>query len=429
MKKLSSFIFLAAMALGVFSFANAKQSESVSVEAATQTPGLPRGGSPGSYVFINGCGTYFNDVDLVLYLKAGSTTGWTEKCSYRVYGTDIIAVKLPGGASWTQFQVCRYNKEKNPYSDGWDGVYNHSQLYGFSETFLYSQNYFSITGWDMSISDRSYYQYTHYGIKSNERIYLDMSEFNGWDTDSAKFAIYFGNPMFSGADAWSSMMTKVEGSGNDHLYECTVPYLYDNVEAIWNLAIPVRFDPATEIPGWHDAVWNQTNDIRFDSTNHENNVLKVTGWGSGEIKDEKITRAQRVEMYGQYFMDTVGCSGTGTSDATTSEQWEAVKRQYQNMHTDYQGDVWLTVADSDTSASKIAQAMARYDYIVFFKQYDHEDFVNRIDSKNKTEYDLSLVNYTSPYKRQNNPIVIIAIVSIISLSVVAILIIKRHKFN
>ena len=216
------------------------------------------------------------------------------------------------------------------------------------------------------------------------------------------------------------MMTKVEGSGNDHLYECTVPG--ENV--IWNLAIPVRFNPIAELPGWHDAKWNQTNDITFNSSNHSHNVLKVTDWDAGEVKAETITRSQRIEMYGQYFLDTVSCSGSGASDSTTAEQWLKVKTQYQNMHTDYQGDVWMTVADSDVDATKIAQAMARYDYIVLYKKYSgHEDFINRASSPNKTTYSSSM-RLIEPYS-DSKSVSMIAIIATISLVSVSILIVSK----
>lgn len=426
MKLLRAFSLTLTILAGALSLSLIKNVEPKNVEAATQSPGLPSGGNPGSVIFIDGGGTYFNDVDAVLYCWNSTSSAFSAKSSYRVNGTDKIAVRLPSGGTWTHFKVLRYNRSMEPSINAWDGVYNQSPNYGFGETFQYYQNSFGIKNWNMEITDRYVTSYTHYGINGEDRVYLDLSEFENWDSDYAQFAIYFADPMLSIGEAWSSMMTKVEGAGNDHLYECTVP----GKNVVWNLAIPVRFKPEVEIPGWHDGVWNQTNDLRFDITNHGYNVLKVTGWDSGEIKSETITREQRVEMYGQYFLDTVSCSGTGLSDSTTSEQWNAVKSQYQNMHTDYQGVVWTTIADSDTSASKVAQAMARYDYIVLYKQYDHEDFINRQASPNMTVYNLAQSRVTFTNENKEASITVIVLVSILSISSISVLlIVKRRKVN
>ena len=423
MKKISRLLFLVALFSCGLTFAMQKNQKAETAEAATQSPSLPGGGNPGSIIFIDGGGTYFNDVDAVLYCWNSTSNAFSAKSSYRISGTDKIAVRLPSGGTWTHFKVLRYNRSMEPSINGWDGVYNESPNYGFGETFQYYQNSFGIKNWNMEITDRYPTAYTHYGINGGERVYLDLSEFTDWDSDYAKFAIYFADPFLSTGDAWSSMMTKVEGAGNDHLYECTVP----GSNVIWNLAIPVRFNPDVEIPGWHDGQWNKTNDIRFDSTNHNSNVLKVTDWSSGEVKSETITRSQRVEMYGQCFLDTVGCSGNGNSDATTAAQWEKVKTQYQNMHTDYQGDVWTTIANKDIEATKVAQAMARYDYILFYKKYNHEDFINRGGSEYQTQYAASRISVLKNAENNSASLMIAIIASVSLISVSILIVVKKSR--
>ena len=439
MKLVRAFSLTLAILAGALSLSLIKNVEPKNVEAATQSPGLPAGGNAGSVIFIEGASPYFKSEEAaaVLYCyKSGGASAWSEKSNYVVPGTNKVAVTVPSGGGWTHFIICRYNPALDPNSSSWDGVYNKTTDLGFSSTFIYQQNTITITGYEnnmLTISDmRSAYSFTHYGIASNSRVYLDTSSFTGWEESNAKFAIYFANPMLRSGEAWSSFMTKVEGSSNPHLYECTVPYEYGTISRVWNLVIPVRFASYAEYPAWYNAdpQWNKTGDIYFDSTNHNNNIIRITGWESGEIKSETITREQRVEMYGQYFLDTVSCSGTGLSDSTTSEQWNAVKSQYQNMHTDYQGDVWTTIADSDTSASKVAQAMARYDYIVLYKQYDHEDFINRKDSPNKTDYNLALSRFAFPNENKETSITVIVLVSILSISSISVLlIVKRRKVN
>ena len=422
MKKITSFLFIATLFSCGLTFAVQKTKKVEVAEAATVSPNYPSGGAPGSVVFIE-AGSYFNDYDAVLYCWNTTTNAFSAKSNYKVPGTNRIAVFLPSGGTWNKFIVCRYYKDKDPLFDGWSGVEKQSPDYGFSETFIYGKNTISLNS-NFEIASAVYNGYTHYGAGSNERMYLDLSSFTDWENENAKFALYFANPMLSSGDAWSSMMTKVEGSENDHLYECTVP----GVNAVWNLVIPVRFDPQVQVPGWwNSGVWTQTNDIYFNDTNHNNNVLTISDWESGSVKSETITRNQRVEMYGQHFLDTVACSGNGDSDVTTSEQWESVKTQYQNMHTDYQGDVWTTIANKDNEASKVAQAMARYDYILFYKKYNHEDFINRGGSAYQTQYAASPISVLNNAENNSTSLMIAIIASVSLISVSTLIVVKKSR--
>ena len=274
----------------------------------------------------------------------------------------------------------------------------------------------------------------YYGIQSEEHMYLDLSGFTSWENDGAKFAIYFSYPSSNTGEGWSqanstdgyysSMCWKVNGQDNDHLYECIVPQLYGN-NTIWNLVIPVRLDPNAETPNWNQK-WNQSQDLHFNADNQNANMIRVTDWGYAELDAANvISRAARLEFYGRYFMDTVTCSGTGDSDATTSDMWNTVKYEYQtHLARLYQGDVWKAEGDIE-STSLLKQAVARYDYIVLYKQYAHEDFINRAESPNAPTSNYMLRNDDFDY--MPNILVVIISVSLASVVLITLLKVKRHK--
>ena len=201
---------------------------------------------------------------------------------------------------------------------------------------------------------------------------------------------------------------------------------------IWAMVIAVRLDSNAQHPTW-DIAWNQTADLKFNENNHEANIIRVTkngeSWsGGGYLLDSQysISNESRASFYAQYFLDTVKCSGDGKSDATTEEMWNNVKGEYrQYLSTDVEGEVWKAVADIE--GTTIEQAVARYDYIVFFKEYAHDDFMNRLESPGKASYiNLPITNEnTADYK------LAIIIISVISITLIGIttLVINKRRFS
>ena len=396
-----------------------------------------RSATSGTVIYVDGRSTYFNtnQADLAVYcFNSSSDFAWTDKINYRCYA-DMLRVVLPyqNGVSktWAKMIVCRYNPAMDPKTNGFDGVYNQTNDIGFSE-FLYAQNTVIITGYgEGNKINYTLYSNLYYGVKSEKHMYLDLSGFTSWEEGDAKFAIYFACPSSGDATGWSqqyingsyqpSFLWKVEGQDNDHLYECIVPV---HGYSVWNLVIAVRFSPDTAAPNF-DSYWNKSQNLSFNSENHQANMIHVNDWNEAQLdKDNVISDDSRLDFFGRYFLDTVSCSGTGSSDATTSEMWGNAKVAYNHLSRLLQGNVWQTVADE--SGSLVAQAMARYDYILFYKGYDHEDFINRKESENKTDYSSILV---SGVTTDNSLIgVIIAISSVTLLGTLSLLVIKkRHK--
>ena len=428
-------------------FAMSANKETTNTFASEVNP-YPSSGRSGELMFVNGRGTYFRsgEADLVVYcFNSDSDYAWSDKCTFRVTG-DTIRVMIPykdgQKKNWSRFKVIRYNPSMDPATNGKDGIYNQSEALYFS-SFYQKQNTVSVSGYGegnlITIDSLKSYT-TYYGIQSDSHMYLDLTECTGWENDGAKFAIYFFNPDRTNESAWSlsnsadggyhsSFCWKVNGQDkgqvNDHLYECIVPTIDGN--SVWQGAIAVRFASNASAPGWEN-VWNQTNNLYFDNVNNNATMIHVSDFGSGYLDNEHIiSREDRVKFYGQYFLDTVSCSGSGDTDATTSAMWNTVKDEYKNhLSTTFQGEVWKASADKDGTA--VQQAMARYDYIVFYKKYNHEDFINRQDSPNKTEYANSIIDYGMFDDSNNNLIVIlVSILSVTLLSTISLLILKKKK--
>ena len=404
MKKRHLLFSLTAMALGVVSAVMFKAAnQPVAETSAASVPFYPRTGASGTMLYVNGSGTYFNagQADLAVYCFNSATDfAWSDRVSYRVYN-DFLRVMIPyqnGQAkTWSKFIICRYNPSLEPSVNGFDGVYNQSGDVNFSSLYL-GQNTVNISGYDGEgkLTLGLYSNNNYYGITSETHMYLDLSSFPSWEENGAKFAIYFAMPSTTNENRWSQQRTssgyvpsfcwKVNGQDNDHLYECVVPNIYgDKGSHLWNLAIAVRFSPDATEPGWNN-VWNQTQNLSFNPSNHEANMIHVDDWNHAEYDtDHVISKETRLEFYGRYFLDTVTCSSTGAYDATTKAMWDAVDAEYtHHLSRLYQGDIWML--DPVGKDTLIAQAMARYDYILFNKGYSHSDFINRGESEGKTQF-------------------------------------------
>ena len=437
MKKLSKIsIFLSVIcgAFALFSFGSKRSNAQV---LADQTTNYPRGGGSGQVLYVNGSGTYFNSdqADLAVYCYNNSGSAWSDKVSYRCFG-DMLRVMLPyknGQAqTWSHYIVCRYNPNMDPASNGFDGVYNQTDDIPFS-SMQYGHNTVNITGYNGNKLNYQFSSNNYYGVRGENHVYLDLSSFTNWEEAGAKFAIYFAYPNSTNESRWSqsnssggyysSFMWKVNGQDNDHLYEGIVPNIYQgNSYNLWNMVIAVRFNPEASQPDWNYK-YNQTQNLSFNSSNHNANMIRITDWDYGELDaTNSISSATRLEFFGRYFLNTVTCSGTGASDATTSEMWNNVKNEYINhISRPFQGDIWLAESGGD---SLLSQAITRYDYIVFYKQYDHEDFINRLESENVTQYS-SLQPFISD-KRDHNSILLV-VVMLVSLSSMGLIIVLKHK--
>ena len=439
MKKLFKLLFLLPLIGGVFAFAsnsNEKKEAIVSEVKADSIRPYPYSGGETSIIFVSG-GVFGETAHAAIYVWNNIGSAWSNKVDYTVDGAYPVVLPPTNGQSWSKFIVARYNPALEPSVNGWDGAYNKTDDLQMSIFSARSQNTIYITGYDgntLTVSDQLNVKY-FYGVKGDTHFYLDLKDCSNWREANAKYAIYFAhsNNIYKKED-WSlsnseggyylSFMWKVAGQDNENLYECIVP---GGSATLWNLVIAVRFNPVQGEPGWYN-VWNQTADITFNSSNHEANMIYIDSSGNGSINpDHKISKDTRLNFYGQYLLDTVECSGTGESDATTSGQWNAIKAEYKNhLSTTFQGGVWSATADK--AGSTLAQAIYRYDYIVFYKHYDHEDFINRADpNSGYVPISSGLAFGIESYADAKKSSIYIVIISVASISVLGLLIVLKRK--
>ena len=377
------------LALGVIGTLSFGTKDAIETKA-DQTYTYPRNGQTNTVMLVGG--SLIADCDIAVYCWNGSGSAWTKGSVMGGYRRIVLPSLNGSSTTWSQFIVCRYDPSKNPFVDGSSGIWEQTEDIYFS-SFIQAQNTVILTGRDGGKMTHNMNAVYLNGIAGERHMYLDLSSFTSWEEGNAKFAIYFAYPQSGNAERWSTKYSaassyeeafcwKVNGQDNDHLYECIVPNTFSSGSTIWSLVIAVRYNPVAGAPSWND-VWNQSNDIVFTNENHDANMIRITDWNSGYVdKDNVISMASRADFYGQYFLDTVKCSETGATDATTSAQWQAVKDEYDNhLSRLAQGEVWK--AKPDEEGSLVEQAVLRYDYIVFFKGYSHADFMNRAESPNK----------------------------------------------
>ena len=275
------------------------------------------------------------------------------------------------------------------------------------------------------------YTYEFNGIKSGSHMYLNTSDLTDWENNNAKFAINFSKSNINKGESWSSEYNsthtslsttfcwKVNGSGNDHLYECIVPQ-YNGQDVYWSMVIGVRYNPVAASPSWSN-VWNQTGDQFYNGDDRDCNMLWVNaasggGWsGGGYLRtDASISDDTRAGYYGTYFLSQITCSGSG-SITSSSTNWTNVKNEYKkHLSTSVEGKVWTSSGSS--TGTDLQKAMDRYDYIVFYKQYSgYDDFINRATSSGKSHsiFVNRLFNFNA---KDASSIAVIVVVSVTSLA-------------
>lgn len=294
-------------------------------------------------------------------------------------------------------------------------------------------------------SQRTYnYQYEFNGIKSGSHMYLSTSDLTGWEQDSAKMGICFGKSNINQGQSWSSQYNtahtslsatfcwKVQGSGNDHLYECIVPQ-YNGQDVYWSMVIGVRFSSSASSPGWSNVL-NKTGDQFYNGDDADCNMLWVnaaTGgdWtGGGYLKtDASISDDTRAGYYGTYFLSKITCDGAGSINPTSD--WSVVQNEYmQHLSNSVRWIIWNSSAA--ISGTDLQMAMYRYDYIVYHKQYSgYTDFISRDDSEGRafSRYGFSTLIIDSKKASSTITIIVISVASIAALG--GYFFLKKKKEN
>lgn len=274
--------------------------------------------------------------------------------------------------------------------------------------------------------------------RNNTQLYLDLYEMEtDWESAGAVFAAYlYGSNNYSGVE-WVKL-NLVNGFYNENqsintaLYELIIP------SGNYTNAIFVRLKPEgaegydSENNGlnWNNK-WNQTPDLHVDLTK---NVCKLTNWNAGNY-DWNLTDEGRMLCYGRYFNLQVVCD----EGVHIPDNWDVVKSEYSHLCLDIKSLIRASVANPE--GTSIEQAVSKYDDIVFRRRYaGHDDFMNRNanDGTSGSVYKgtlNSIVPGFNPFNIESETsittviIIIASSVSLLSITALSILLVKKRSSN
>ena len=138
---------------------------------------------------------------------------------------------------------------------------------------------------------------------------------------------------------------------------------------------------------------------------------------------------QPLSWFPSYFLETISCSGRGDQNDKNmiTSRWGEVKEYFLNLSTEYQ-DAFSSGELTDPMTN---EALIRYDYIVFYKGYGVDDFLNR--SGNSNIYG-SKNNINAQYLMNNltndstvTLVIICSSICVISLTTILVIMIKKRR--
>lgn len=200
-------------------------------------------------------------------------------------------------------------------------------------------------------------------------IYLDLTEFDTWEGDNAKFGIYFfdsndrENP---NKQAFSDFAVDVPLQ--DDIYIASYELNFNPTHMIG-----VRFDSASTTPNW-DQKWNQTQDLPF----YQYGVIGVTdhnyGWSDG-LATVKISRgSQTIDVALDNYKRNADHKSEHYNDYIDLQENDEFVIEYKSVS--YHNWDCLPIFDDnfsyDSTTQKIKVEVAGT-YSFYFKAYDEGD--------------------------------------------------------
>lgn len=386
---------------------NEFQNESRVVEAAA-------GKSTKEYPMIVNCygdlGTgFFDGCDVGLYCWGGDLI--TAKTVKIDKFTNHMGVGIfPKGAQY--MKVVRAGSGSLP-CDGWPStVHNEFGQWSFDS----GKNVITIKSWggDQEYNDNKAVLFKDMPVMFD----TDSGVSSWWFGGATSYCVALGNFNnwydYTSTESWHEL-TRIGSTG--------YMYFIPSTTIICNGVVASR--NKTGQTGWGNK-YNQSTDMYVS---YGYNSLYTTQIESGKTGDNQNWgnkgATETAWEYGSFFTDKITCSGSGSITSAASN-WTTVKNFYDGLTKNVQGEIWN--ASGSESGSNIEQAMARYDYIVFFKQYSgYNDFINRITSPGKSHS--IRVNPLNVSGNVGGTIAIIVISSVSLAAVGGYFLFKRKKEN
>lgn len=304
---------------------------------------------------------FFKDAEVGILCYGGGIQPYTVKVD-RLGSTMIGTAVIPWGTLY--MDVIRTDAGSLPCAGLPSKVHNHWDKIKINT----AKNVITITGWGASDCGYNTIDSTKVVLLANRPVMFDAGGNADWFNADAKSYVrlnamssdYYG---YTSSESWHEL-TRINTSG----------YLYfvPSQTIIADMVIATRNNGQS---GW-DYVWGQTTDIVVEygfNPLYITNILNTqSDVGSYNWKGDGAQAT--ASWYGYYFMDKITCSGLG--DVTfSSSAWTDVTDMYSKLTSHVQDTIFTTVGDQE--GTNIEKAMARYDYIVFFKHYGYTDFISR----------------------------------------------------
>ena len=212
-------------------------------------------------------------------------------------------------------------------------------------------------------------------------------------------------------------LSELRGSNyNNNLYGVYIPQ-YNSISTTWN-RIYLKNSEGTTI-----------STFTYGSSDSEKNVFTYSSGtlsATNTINDNDTVH----QWFGNYFLSLIDCSGAGnyTDKEMCESGWTTLEEYYEQLNVEYK-----TAIDeaSVTDGSNLASALTRYDYIVFHKRYNVNDFLDRENNPTKV-FSSSIKTFTpfallSESENDLSTIIIIAASSICLLSITALSVLMVRK--
>lgn len=170
------------------------------------------------------------------------------------------------------------------------------------------------------------------------------------------------------------------------------------------------------------------------SSSFSSNVFHINCSSKTITSHESIPSQDIYDAFGRYFLSMCPCSGRGdeVDKENVTSSWARIKSG--KIFTDSKIPVELKnyFASYDTfDGSDISLAIQRYDYILFYKRYELDDFLNRSTLMGERYESVHPTLYY--YKEENNiqtfVIIVSSSIAFLSITSLLILLIKKRKLR
>lgn len=394
------------------------------------------------------------------YPEGGSSKGFatldttTYTSSYALY--KVTAPTYEGrSVKWTSFNLLKFGSdvttENISHDTAWKksgttNVYDGAKRENVFTSHIH--NGIELVGWD----DETYWDYdvqcnaTMYvdgGPESEEGIYIDISGLtadSGWSfTSGYGIYVYFFYEVrgSSTAQAFSSQATLVPGETT--IYETEVPKLSSN-KVQWGKVIVLNNNTPAFRTG-DDKDKYQTQDIWFNKSMHDGGYQTIyfsnykEGLKQHAEASTTYTDAVRANYWGSRFIGSSGVTCDNGETPPWASKWTGMKSEYNPMSSAAKELVKTAVASE--SGTDLQKAVARYDYIIHKYGTDpYTDYANRTDKDNGGAYSYGTITTYKPYElimgssEDNLSVIVIVIassVSLLSITALSILMVKKRK--